>query len=167
MSERCDWTSKWTSGWPSTFVWILDYSGPQWIWKWRGMNGEWITMRENHWEMINYEYEGEWIGMNKCERQWMEMNYCEWEFMEYDSFAGWCKVDCIILHQVKKNSYWKNDKSTMIITHQIRDRVDSDVDRYVVFFHFRCLYICIVQWKVLFLLLNCFVLKSELIAHGR
>ena len=29
MSERCEQTSEWTSEWPSTAVWILEYSGPQ------------------------------------------------------------------------------------------------------------------------------------------
>ena len=29
MSERCEQMSKWTSKWPSTAVWFLDYSGPQ------------------------------------------------------------------------------------------------------------------------------------------
>ena len=28
-SERCKQTSERTTGWPSTFVWILHYSGPQ------------------------------------------------------------------------------------------------------------------------------------------
>ena len=31
MSERCEPTSERRSEWPSTAVWILDYSGPQWM----------------------------------------------------------------------------------------------------------------------------------------
>ena len=30
MSEQCQRMSEWTSEWPGTYVWILDYSGPQW-----------------------------------------------------------------------------------------------------------------------------------------
>ena len=30
-SKWCERTSEWMSKWPSTVVWILDYSGPQWV----------------------------------------------------------------------------------------------------------------------------------------
>ena len=31
MSEQCEGTIKRSSSWPSTYVWILDYSGLQWM----------------------------------------------------------------------------------------------------------------------------------------
>ena len=63
--EMCERTSKWTSEWPSTAVWIPDYSGPTW--------GEQINASRRDSVHVNHVFVVRDFAIFRCVRLYVRM----------------------------------------------------------------------------------------------